>query len=59
MHLRKYAQVREEMVNHAMHVANIQREHGERQFLVQGRELDAVDQTRAQTKLELTHFNTL
>ena len=41
------------MVNNAMYVADIQREHGERQFLVQRGKLVAVNQAWPHTKLEL------
>lgn len=41
------------MVNNAMYIADIQREHGERHFLVQRGKLAAVNQAWSHTKLEL------
>lgn len=38
------------MVNNAMNIVDVQREHGEAKFLVQRSKLEAVDQTGAQSK---------
>ena len=46
------------MVDHAVHVAHIERKHSERQFLVQRSKLNPVGTTRPQSNLVLTHFNT-
>ena len=46
------------MVNYAIHVVDVQGEHGQRKFFVQRRKLVAVDKAGPHAKLLLTIFKT-